>query len=193
MRTTWAQGSTQEVAWGLHANHGGGYAYRLCPKSGDLSEACFQRHHLRFASPSSWIQWSDDRSNRTAFNATRVSAGTAPQGSEWTKNPIPACGDASGGVGGRGHCKLPPMFDPPLPGLYGYGHSMCFDFSGDGKNTCTAEQNRYWTERFNFNIIDTVQVPADLPTGDYLLSFRWDCEQTPQIWAQCSDVTVTSL
>ena len=25
---TWAAGSTQEVAWGINANHGGGYSYR---------------------------------------------------------------------------------------------------------------------------------------------------------------------
>ena len=24
--------------------------------------------------------------------------------------------------------------------------------------------------------------------GEYVLSFRWDCEQTPQIWAGCSDI-----
>ena len=26
--------------------------------------------------------------------------------------------------------------------------------------------------------------------GDYVLSWRWDCEQTPQIWNTCADLTV---
>merc|ERR1711934_802071 len=35
------------------------------------------------------------------------------------------------------------------------------------------------------------KIPENLPSGKYVLSFRWDCEQTPQIWAQCADVTIT--
>merc|ERR1719321_1735126 len=31
--TEWARGSAPDVAWSIVANHGGGYAYRLCPKS----------------------------------------------------------------------------------------------------------------------------------------------------------------
>jgi len=191
VKTEWARGSAPEVAFSIHANHGGGYAYRLCPKSGNTSETCFQEHHLNFVGDQSWVQWRDDLSNRTAFNATRVSQGTNPAGAQWTKNPIPACGDTSGGVGKGGQCTTPPQFEPPLPGLYGYGAASCFDFSGDGNSTCTAEQSQYWVERFSFNIIDKVQIPADLPTGDYLLSFRWDAEQTPQVWSMCSDVVIT--
>jgi len=191
VKTEWVRGSAQEVAFSIHANHGGGYSYRLCPKSSNVTEDCFQRHHLQFAGDQSWIQWRDDSSNRTAFTATRVSEGTKPAGSQWTKNPIPACGDPSGGVGQGGRCTTPPQFDPPLPGLYGYGAASCFDGSGDGKMTCTAEQSQYWVERFSFNILDKILVPADLPVGDYLLSFRWDSEQTPQVWSMCSDVVIT--
>ena len=31
------------------------------------------------------------------------------------------------------------------------------------------------------NIVDRVVVPADIPAGDYLLSWRWDAEQTNQV------------
>ena len=41
-----------------------------------------------------------------------------------------------------------------------------------------------------FSMVDKLHVPADLPAGDYSLSWRWDCEQTPQVWNSCSDVTV---
>lgn len=193
VETTWPAGSVQEVAWAIHANHGGGYAYRLCPKSSNMTEECFQSGHLRFASEQSWIQYGSDKSNRSTISAHRVSVGTNPEGSQWTKNPLPACGDPSGGVDGGGKCSEPPMFEPPLPGLFGYGAAMCAYLATDkGGNTCTEELERSIRDKFRFNIIDTVQIPADLPSGDYLLSFRWDCEQTAQVWAQCADVTVTA-
>jgi len=34
---------------------------------------------------------------------------------------------------------------------------------------------------------DKVMVPTDLPTGDYVLSFRWDTE-VPQVWVSCANV-----
>ena len=39
-------------------------------------------------------------------------------------------------------------------------------------------------------VTDKLKVPAELPKGDYVLSWRWDCEQTPQVWNGCADVTV---
>ena len=39
------------------------------------------------------------------------------------------------------------------------------------------------------NIVDRVVVPP-LPAGDYLLSWRWDSEQTNQVWQNCGDVRV---
>jgi hypothetical protein len=84
------------------------------------------------------------------------------------------------------------MFKPPLPGLFGYGWSACFDGCGDGKSVCTAEKQQYEEDLFKFNIIDKVVVPKNLPVGEYLLSFRWDAEQTPQVWANCADITISS-
>ena len=44
--------------------------------------------------------------------------------------------------------------------------------------------------KFNFNIVDKLTVPKSLPAGDYWLGYRYDAEQTPQVWAQCADVTL---
>ena len=41
-------------------------------------------------------------------------------------------------------------------------------------------------------ISDHVQLPAALPPGDYVLGWRWDCEESNQVWASCSDVTIVS-
>ena len=40
-----------------------------------------------------------------------------------------------------------------------------------------------------FSLKDKLIVP-NLPDGKYLLSWRWDCEQTPQIWNTCADITL---
>jgi hypothetical protein len=29
-----------------------------------------------------------------------------------------------------------------------------------------------------------------LPAGEYVLSWRWDVEQSPQVWANCADITI---
>ena len=39
-------------------------------------------------------------------------------------------------------------------------------------------------------ILDKVRVPADIEPGEYVLSWRWDCELTAQVWNACSDVTI---
>jgi hypothetical protein len=199
----WAAGSKQEVAWSLYANHGGGYSYRLCPKSSNLTEECFQQNHLQFVGNQSWIQFGADGKNRTEIPAVRVSEGTHPTGSQWTKNPIPAC---AGYVGGSAspinipvlsNCKKaqfePPLKDvvaphprwAPLPGLYGFGVA-----TPGGQED--PKQFAFWSDRFSFNIVDRVQIPADLAPGGYVLSFRWDAEQTPQVWNNCADVMITS-
>merc|ERR1719492_607713 len=77
-KTTWAAGSVQEVSWAIMANHGGGYAYRLCPKSNNMTEECFQNHHLEFFGDTTWIEYNNDPNNRTAIKAMRVSEGTKP-------------------------------------------------------------------------------------------------------------------
>lgn len=44
----------RKVAWGIAANHGGGYQYRLCPADADPTEECFQKTPLDFVGEDSW-------------------------------------------------------------------------------------------------------------------------------------------
>jgi len=74
-------------------------------------------------------------------------------------------------------------------GLYGYGQARCTSHL-PGKE-CSQEESEFWGRRFNFNLIDLVQVPM-VPPGDYLLAFRYDAEQTPEIWSICADVTIVA-
>jgi len=148
-RSIWQRGSVVEVAERISANHGGGYAYRLCPSSEAATEACFQAHHLAFEGNTTTVYYPDG----TSFEipAIRVSTGTYPEGSQWTRNPIP---------------KRETFFPAPFVG-------------GSG-------------DKWGFSLVDRVVLPEELATGDYVLSWRWDCEGTNQVWANCADVTIVS-
>ena len=39
-------------------------------------------------------------------------------------------------------------------------------------------------------VYDKLRVPEHLVPGEYVLSFRWDCEQTPQVWNSCADLVI---
>ena len=43
---------------------------------------------------------------------------------------------------------------------------------------------------YNVMVLDTIEIPAGLAKGDYVLGFRWDCEKSAQVWAACADVTI---
>ena len=157
----WNIGAQVEVAWAITANHGGGYSYRLCPKQVnklDLTEECFQAHPLTLNGETQWIQ-SGKAGPRIEIPARRTVNGTFPLGSQWTRSPIPACG---GFAGGFASTCVGTQFPPPAPGAFGFG-------------------------ALDWNIIDQLEVPS-YPAGDYVISFRYDCEETPQVWNQCGDV-----
>lgn len=190
----WKAGEVVETSWGVTANHGGGYQFRLCPydkskpKMEALTEDCFQKTPLKFVGDTQWVQWNEDESSRVAIKARRTTVGTTPAGSEWTRNPIPACAGPGGGTAGgssvlkpwNGHCK--PWIDgqlyqfpPPAKGVFGFWGWQLTQPRGQ-----------------QFSIVDKVQIPADLPEGDYVLSFRIDCEQTAQVWNSCADIHISA-
>merc|ERR1712216_100021 len=52
-----------------------------------------------------------------------------------------------------------------------------------------GSKEKFEKETFSWGIVDKVRVPT-IPDGDYVISFRWDSEQTPQVWNTCGDVTI---
>ena len=39
-------------------------------------------------------------------------------------------------------------------------------------------------------IVDKVEIPGSLAPGFYVFGWRWDCEESNQIWSSCSDITI---
>jgi len=178
--TEWKRGAIVTVGWSTVANHGGGYSYRLCkvPVEGvsGLTEECFQQMSLNFASNMQWIQEGDDSSTRKEFLANRTTVGTFPTGSEWTRNPVPNCAGMGGGFFNEDPniCPQGYQFPPPIEGLFGQGSNVYYDQKA----------------LFKWTLWDELMVPKDIELGDYVLSFRWDCEQTPQVWNSCSNIRI---
>lgn len=191
--TVWIAGSVVEVAWGITANHGGGYQYRLCPTGETLSESCFQKIPLKFHGETQWLQHGlgMNVSDRQEIPARTISgAKVVPIHSQWRRNPIPSCDTPIAGGAIRSPCPGP-VFKPPIKGgrgvAYGFGSGTC---QSEGLPIPDCSDKDFANEYFDFGIVDKLEVPADLPEGDYVLSFRWDVEQTPQVWTSCADVTI---
>ena len=187
--TVWAAGEAVEVAWTQKAWHGGGYSYRLCPADEPLNEECFQKIPLDFVGNSS-LRWGGVGGERLYFNTTErgwdVREGTTPAGSMWRKCPLPrgpwgwkhsgasfepVCDESDACRGA--HDRAPTCLGPEAP-------CTC-KCSGDGIGDLPQ-----------LEIVDQVRIPADLPPGDYVLGWRWDCEESTQVWTSCSDVTIKS-
>lgn len=172
--TEWKIGSVQEVKWGNFANHDGGYSYRLCKKPTDpmdLTEECFRKTPLDFVGDTQWIEYVSGKKKGKRVEFTGMTAKeniTSPAGSQWRRNPIPACNWLTG----RGTRCLGFQF-PPFD-----GKGVFTPFGGYGPFP-------------DWQIVDQVQVPKDLPEGDYVLSWRWDVEEFGQVWSSCSHIRIT--
>jgi len=197
---TWKAGSDQEVKFSIGANHGGGHQYRLCKLSklfdGSMDEDCFQANPMAFVGNTSWFEYTSNESTtptRVPFTAVRLSdantGGVIPAGSTWTKFGLPACeGDASTSPAAfkktSDHCTKPQFTNEVSEaGFWGSGNLPVF--KGDkGANSPALVK-----VLDNFSLVDTVRVPEGLE-GDYVVSWRWDAEQSPQVWTHCSVVTI---
>lgn len=185
--TVWTAGDVVEVAWTQKAWHGGGYYYRLCPVGQPLDEDCFQQMPLDFVGNSS-LRWGGKGGEQLFFNSSalgwEVNVGTVPEGSTWRKCPLPR-GPWDWAMTGasfepiceesdeckKSHNSRPKCLGPEAP-------CTC-KCSGDGIGDLPQ-----------LEIVDQVRIPANLKPGDYVLGWRWDCEESTQVWTSCSDVTI---
>lgn len=218
-QATWTPGAIVNVSWALYANHGGGYSYRLCkkPANGDtVTEQCFQKIPLDFVGNATVIKYSDGSRPEFTIPAVTTSVGTYPAGSMWRKNPIPMCNcdlgfsckasaeeqvAAAAAAAGKAYGPDPDdstMFKPyPKSNFHpGQTSTICptgvqypsqWDYGLGGPPYYPGQAG---PTVYEYEMVDQVKIPADLPSGDYMLNWRWDCEETPQVWNSCADITI---
>mmetsp|Transcript_94636 Transcript_94636/g.131528 ORF Transcript_94636/g.131528 Transcript_94636/m.131528 type:complete len:205 (+) Transcript_94636:2-616(+) len=165
-QATWTAGEAVEVTWTIEANHGGGYSYRLAPLGSPLTEETFRQIPLDFVGQQ-MLRWGGPNGNSIAFNGTYVTEGTTPPGSMWVVNPIPRNDIGQTGQGFPPHCNNTGTF-------------RCEGMTDGASADPTLE------------IVDHVMIPKNLKPGRYVLGWRWDCEESNQIWQSCSDVEIVA-
>lgn len=205
---TWQAGSVQTVEFSIYANHGGGYSYRLCKNEGNpMTEECYQQTPLDFATDMSTAHYWDNSHPDVQFEAVTTKVGTHPAGSMWRKNPVPMC-NCDIGVGCRSITPKEAGCDPSDPSTYPQCRSVAYPTSYLAPGQTIAQCNdgvQYPTSwlgpgagggagggQFNWSIKDKIKIPADLAPGAYSISWRWDCEETPQVWNSCADVMIAA-
>ena len=217
--TTWVRGGVAAARWQQTAAHGGGYQYRLCPASEPLTEECFQRHPLEFASPYTHTARFADPALDRKIKATPVVDGPAKG---WMRLPLPFISDvACDYVVTEGHCQWdapdftrcpgckpphyasdtacpstckpqwpelpanagsdPNVFPDPLPGARALLARRTSLIRLPRSPPCLDAASIHPGHEFHhYAIEDLLKVPADLPAGEYVLGWRWDCELTSQ-------------
>ena len=124
-----------------------------------------------------------------AVEATLLREGTTPKGSTWKLNPVPACcagtsDTAAGACEQRGYTCGSYTSD-----TLGYqcGNHQCGVDAGLGKSTPafpwpTHDASAPPTNLDpKFAIVDQLRLPTGLKPGNYVLGWRWDCEETAQV------------
>ena len=88
-------------------------------------------------------------------------------------NPIPRNDSAQTGASFAPRCR-----------------ETCSGCSGGQGGACTACRCTGEWGPANLEIVDHVALPWMLPAGDYVVGWRWDAEESNQVWSACSDVTI---
>eukprot|EP00039_Didymoeca_costata_P027277 m.18068 g.18068 ORF g.18068 m.18068 type:complete len:431 (+) comp6181_c0_seq1:40-1332(+) len=213
---TWKVGSTPRVAWGMRFNHGGGYQYRLCPiEKWPCSEKDFQEMPLDFVRDAHAIMWNNGSLYpiKGKFVDDSVCP-VVPQGSTWARNPIPRIHTDNVGMAYVGKC-YPQTAPAGQPTCRQEGAPWCWakDDCQQFPSPCPFDDGWYmgnathmpegnflpdsnkhegwcsgdWTLGM---VSDEVIIPKSIKPGQYVLSWRMDCEETAQIWQNCADVNI---
>jgi len=195
--TVWRKGSLAKTRWQQTAGHGGGYQFRLCPAKEALTEECFQKMPLDFGSETHMIRFADSAKD-FEIKATIVKEGG---GIGWMRYPVPELTDVNCDYNvtkenASAHCDFHcPGCGAPTYSADAACPTVCSKHFPGTPSYAGADPKIFpWPvpghDMHDFAIEDTLKVPSDIPAGDYVLGWRWDCEMTSQVWSNCADITI---
>jgi len=162
---TWEAGETGEVAWAPFANHNGVVGYRLCP-----------REQVGQDSGNNGTTEKCFQAHHLEF-ASKQTCVQCPT-SDGSATSDRKCFDATDYTGKNGNIYRETIAKKCKGGQS--GPDFC---NGKIDYPCHSNGNS------NFSLVDQVRVP-NLPEGNYVLSFRWDCNLTPQVWTNCAEIKI---
>ena len=161
--TTWRRGQPAEVYWSSGSKHRGGYAYRLC----------------RVNNGEVW------KVTEECFQQGHLNFHGKYDVLIYISFHLMIIGKTSW------------IYYKPLAGHYTEDGWQAIDLVSTTEGTTPEgsqwakmdlprkpQNGDYWAWR------DLVEVPESLVPGDYVLSFRWDCQRTPQVWSACANIQV---
>lgn len=164
---TWEAGKTAEIGWSIFANHEGIVGYRLCPREQVGQDS------------------GNDGATEKCFQAHHLEFATdqtcvqCPT-SDGNATSDRKCFDATDHTGKNGNV---------------YRETIAKQCTGaaQGPDFCNGKIDYPCTNQgvANFSLVDQVKVP-NLPEGVYVLSFRWDCKRTPQVWTNCAEIKIAA-
>eukprot|EP01051_Picozoa_sp_SAG22_P020501 SAG22_NODE_4165_length_1362_cov_1.596991_1_plen_169_part_00 len=79
---------------------------------------------------------------------------------------------------------------PPAAAGVCSGQGSCTETAAGEGETCGFGCDCSRAPMLEVNIVDRVIVPGAIEPGHYLVSWRWDAEQSNQVWQNCGDVDV---
>ena len=112
----------------------------------------------------------------------QTDVGTVPAGSTWRKFPIPTV------LWEREGPSFEPVCEETAECLREVSWNQGYSWT-PGVCKCSGHSNG-GPLLPNLEMVDQISVPASLTPGDYVVQFRWDCEETDQIWLNCADVRI---
>ena len=146
-----------------------------------MTFACVVSGEQEFVGNSS-LRWGGEGGERVYFNTTERGWETrGVEGAVWRKNPL-SPGPWSWQSYGQ---STPPVCQEPAtcavrklrnPG----GVSPC-RCSGSGVCSLAGHHESNCADMPQMEVVDVVRIPDNLPAGDYVLGWRWDCEQSTQV------------
>ena len=192
--TVWKRGSSVEVGAGIAILHSGGWSYRLCSMSShELTEECFQAGTLLFNSDTATVQPADGsaapftipvrHTPDRKWTKIPLPATNTEMPAPWCKSPFVELQKEMGANWTGGDVDR--YFCTSETGKCAKGDDWCWNPSNaticcDCKGECVTAQEKpafdppkfpstfkpsHMDGGWNFNIIETVDVPANLPTG----------------------------
>ena len=183
----------------------GGEATQQCLRGGRGNPSTTTRCGSLLPSASADVHASDD---------AIALEGTFPPGSMWSLMPMPPtllgpC--CLAGAEGYDNASIPHSCRKSEGGSQCFNTAPCEPCPGTPGSDCSRcdqvgriERGRYkigapfpepcpgcsgvdWN---GYSVRDVVKIPNNIPAGEYIMGFRYDCETTAQVWSNCADVVV---